>query len=142
MLWSGDGYAVTDDLRLLDLDAAYAFLRESYWAKGLPREVFERSVRGSLCLGLLCGAELAGFCRAVTDRATFAYVADVFVLPQHRGKGLGLRMLRCLRAHPELAGLRRWLLATADAHGLYRKLGFAPLARPDTFLEILTPYGS
>ncbi|HWR03718.1 MAG TPA: GNAT family N-acetyltransferase, partial [Humidesulfovibrio sp.] len=82
------------------------------------------------------------FCRVVTDSATFAYLADVFVLPPHRGKGLGKWMIGCVREHPRLQGLRRWLLATADAHGLYSRHGFAPLAQPGAFMEILTPYAA
>ena len=148
MQWSGNGYVVTDDAALLDREAVYAFLRESYWAKGLAREVFERSVDNSLCFGLFQAGERAaeglgaqaGFCRVVTDSATFAYLADVFVLPPHRGKGLGKWMIGCVREHPRLQGLRRWLLATADAHGLYGRHGFAPLAQPSAFMEILTPY--
>lgn len=150
MLWSGNGYVVTDDAARLDREAVYAFLRESYWARGLARETFERSVDNSLCFGLfqagpdevsgeMPGAQ-AGFCRVVTDSATFAYLADVFVLPPHRGKGLGKWMIGCVREHPRLQGLRRWLLATADAHGLYSRYGFVPLAQPAAFMEILTPY--
>lgn len=154
MLWSGNGYVVSDDAARLDREAVYAFLRESYWARGLVREVFERSLDNSLCFGLfqtgpgqmpgqmpakMFGAQ-AGFCRVVTDSATFAYLADVFVLPPHRGRGLGKWMIGCVREHPRLQGLRRWLLATADAHGLYSRHGFAPLAQPAAFMEILTPY--
>lgn len=144
MRWLGNGYVVTDDAAALDREAVYAFLRESYWAKGLARETFERSVDNSLCFGLLqadgqAGVQ-AGFCRVVTDRATFAYLADVFVLPPHRGKGLAKWMIACVRSHPQLQGLRRWLLATADAHGLYGRHGFVPLSQPAAFMEILTPY--
>lgn len=156
MLWCGNGHVVTDDAACLDREAVYAFLRESYWARGLARETFERSVDNSLCFGLFLagpgelpgeragerlGAQ-AGFCRVVTDSATFAYLADVFVLPGHRGKGLGKWMIGCVREHPRLQGLRRWLLATADAHGLYAPHGFAPLAQPSAFMEILTPYAA
>ncbi len=140
MLRHNGAYRVTDDPAALDREAVYAFLRESYWASDIPREVFERSLNGSLCFGLFHGSSQAGFCRVVTDRATFAYLADVFVLPGHRRKGLASWMVRCVREHPELQGLRRWLLATADAHGLYRKHGFLQLERPDAFMEIVTPY--
>jgi GNAT superfamily N-acetyltransferase len=142
MQWARDGYLVTDERERIDAEAAYAFLAGSYWARGLPREVFDRSLRGALCFGLLRGRELAGFCRAITDRATFAYLADVFVLPEHRGRGLGKWLVSCALAHPELQGLRRWVLATADAHGLYAGLGFTPLAKPETFMEIFRPYAA
>ena len=135
-------YAVTDEAGAIDAGVVYDFLSGLYWARGIPRDVFERSLRGSLCLALLHGRELAGFCRAVTDRATFAYLADVFVLPRHRGRGLAKWMVGEMLAHPDVQGLRRWLLATRDAHGLYAGLGFAPPAAPGAFMEILRPYAA
>ena len=140
MEWSRGGYTVTDDRVALDTEAVFGFLRGSYWAKGIPRETCLRSLENSLCFVLLHGGLQVGFCRAVTDRATFAYLGDVFVLPEHRGQGLAKWMLGCALAHPDLQGLRRMMLATADAHGLYRQLGFAPLAQPEAFLEIHRPY--
>ena len=140
MEWSRDGYVLSDAQEAVDLDAVYGFLSGTYWARGIPREVCERSLRNALCFSLLREGRLAGFCRVVTDRATFAYLADVFVLPQHRGQGLAGWMLGRVLAHPELQGLRRMLLATADAHGLYARLGFAPLAQPGTFMEIHRPH--
>ena len=136
-----DGYTISDDPARLDLDAIYRYLSaESYWAKGLPRTTLERSVAGSLCFAVYYReAELVGFARVVTDRATFAWLADVFVLPAHRGRGLSKRLMETILAHPDLQGLRRIMLATWDAHGLYRQFGFAPPARPDRLMERYRP---
>lgn len=147
MQWRQGEYTVTDDPAALDLDAVHGFLTRSYWAKGIPRETVERSLKNSLSLSLLHAGRhagrQAGFCRAVTDRATFAYLCDVFVLPEHRGRGLGKWLVACALEHPDLQGLRRLLLATMDAHGLYSQHGFAPLARPEAFMEMLfSPYAA
>lgn len=139
-----DGYRLSDDAGLADLDLVHGWLsRDSYWARGIPREVVERSLEGSLCFSLLApepAGGQAGFCRAVTDRATFAYLADVFVLEAHRGRGLAKWMVARVLEHPDLQGLRRWLLATSTAHGLYSRLGFEPVGDPAAFMEILRPY--
>jgi GNAT superfamily N-acetyltransferase len=132
-------FRVSDDPALLDLDVVHGFLRESYWATGIPREVVERSVRGSLCFGVYEASSQIGFARCVTDRATYAYVADVFVLPSHRGRGLSKWLMECILSHPDLQGLRRWGLVTADAHGLYAQFGFGPPARPERHMEKLDP---
>jgi GNAT superfamily N-acetyltransferase len=139
-----DGFLVSTDPARLDLDVVHGFLTRSYWARGVPRAVVERALRHSLCFGLYEGERQIGFARAVTDRATFAYLADVFVLDSHRGRGLGKWLMECVRRHPDLQGLRRWALVTRDAHGLYRPFGFGPLAHPDRWLEIHDPevYGS
>ena len=129
------GIEVDDDPSRLDLDVVHGFLARSYWARGVPREVVERSLRHSLVFGLYEGGRQVGFARVVTDRATFAYLADVFVLESHRGRGLARTLMDAVVAHPELQGLRRWLLATLDAHGLYSRYGFTPLAAPDRFME-------
>jgi GNAT superfamily N-acetyltransferase len=120
-----DGYVLSDERERLDIDAIWAYLRESYWSPGVPRDVVERAIAESLCLGLFDpdGAQ-AGFARAVTDSATFAWIADVFVLEPHRGRGLGVWMIERLLAHPQLRGLRAVTLATRDAHGLYERFGF------------------
>ena len=121
-----DGYVVSTDPARLDMDAIHAFLRTSYWSPNVPREVVERAVRHSIPFGLHArGGALAGFARVVSDRATFAYLADVFILPEHRGHGLGLWLVETLVAHPDLVGLR-WLLHTRDAHALYARAGFQP----------------
>jgi ribosomal protein S18 acetylase RimI-like enzyme len=133
-------YTVSTDAASIDVDAVHAYLTRSYWARGIPKEVVERSVRGSLCFALLHRGKQVGFARVVTDRATFAYLADVHVLEEHRGRGLARRLMEAVVAHPDLQGLRRFLLATRDAHGLYAKLGFVPLAHPEYFMEVNRPY--
>ena len=123
----------------LDRDMIHRYLaQESYWARGLPRQVFERSLAHSLCFGVYAadGAQI-GFARVVTDRATFAYLADVFVLDAWRGRGVGKQLVGAALAHPDLQDLRRMMLATADAHGLYAQYGFAPLSRPERLMEKL-----
>jgi GNAT superfamily N-acetyltransferase len=132
-----DGYEITTDASRFDLGAIHRYLSgESYWAKGIPRETVERSIRNSLCFAILeCGSQAqVGFARVTTDRATFAYLADVFVLPAHRGRGLSKWLMRVILAHPELQGLRRWMLATLDAHGLYAGFGFTALSQPERFM--------
>jgi GNAT superfamily N-acetyltransferase len=122
---SDDGYTISTDRDRLDLDVVHGFLStEAYWSPGVARELVERSIEGSIAFGVYRGSEQVGFARVVTDRATFAWLADVFVLPGHRGRGLGKRLVAEILAHPELQGLRRWLLGTADAHDLYRRFGF------------------
>jgi GNAT superfamily N-acetyltransferase len=130
-----DGIEVDDDPERIDLDVVHGFLSGSYWARGIPRDVVERSLRGSLVFGLYERGRQVGFARVVTDRATFAYLADVFVLEPHRGRGLSRRLMDAIVAHPGLQGLRRWLLATRDAHGLYARYGFTPLPAPERFME-------
>ena len=136
MLVTKDEYEIDDDPGRVDLDVVQGFLSGSYWAEGVPRGVVERSVANSLNLGLYHAGTQVGLTRAVTDRATFAWVADVFVLPEHRGRGLAHWMVETLLAHPDLAGLRRWILATSDAHQVYADCGFTPLAAPERFMEI------
>ena len=136
MLVTKDEYEIDDDPGRIDLDVVQGFLSGSYWAEGVPRGVVERSVANSLNLGLYHAGTQVGLTRAVTDRATFAWVADVFVLPEHRGRGLAHWMVETLLAHPDLAGLRRWILATSDAHQVYADCGFTPLAAPERFMEI------
>ena len=128
-------YTVVTDAARFDLDVIHGYLVRSYWAEGIPREVVARSVAGSLCFGLLEGEAQIGFARVITDRATFAYLADVFVLEPHRGQGLGVWLVECVMEHPELQGLRRWSLVTRDAHALYRRTGFTALAAADRWME-------
>lgn len=124
----------------MDVDAIHAYLSgESYWARGIPRQVVARAIQHSLCVGVFDGAEQVAFARAVTDRATFAYLADVYVLPAYRGRGLSKWMMETFEAHPDLQGLRRWMLMTHDAHGLYARFGFTPLAHPDRAMERTHP---
>jgi GNAT superfamily N-acetyltransferase len=127
-------YTLSDDPARLDLDVIHGFLASTYWSPGIPRETLARAIANSLCFGIYLGATQVGFARLVTDRATFAYLADVFVLEPHRGRGLSRALMELILSHPEVQGLRRWLLATRDAHGLYRKFGFSDLANPAVFL--------
>ena len=130
---------ITTDFARFDLDRIWRWLSGSYWATGIPRALVARSIQGALCFGLLRGKHQLGFARVITDRATFAYVADVFVDEGARGRGLATRLMRAILAHPDLQGLRRWLLATRDAHPLYARAGFRPLAHPEWFMEITRP---
>lgn len=132
-------YEITTDRARLDVDAIHAFLAQSYWSPGIPRALVERALAGSLCIGALADGAQVGFARVVTDRATFAYLADVYVLEAHRGRGLAKRLMEAVVAHPDLQGLRRMMLATRDAHGLYAQFGFAPLSAPDRLMEVLRP---
>jgi GNAT superfamily N-acetyltransferase len=132
-----DEYTVSTDPADLDRDAVYRYLHdEAYWSQGISRETFDRALDNSLNFTALRGSTLAGFARVVTDRATFAWLCDVFVLPAHRGRGVSRRLMDAVVAHPELAGLRNFLLATRDAHGLYEKFGFTPLAEPRRWMVI------
>lgn len=134
--WSRDGYIVTTERACIDLDAVHRFLSdESYWARNISREVVERSIRHSLCFVILHGDALAGFARVTSDCATVAYLGDVFVLPAHRGRGLSKWLMQCITSHPELQGLRRWMLATADTHRLYAQFGFTPIKTPERWME-------
>lgn len=118
-------YNITTDVFNLDVNVIHEFLsQESYWAKGITKNIVEKSIANSLCFGLFYQNEQVGFARLITDKATFAYVADVFILREHRGKGLCKWLMRTMQAHPELQNLRRWLLTTKDAHELYEQLGW------------------
>lgn len=132
-------YTISTDRSRLDLDAIHAYLSRSYWAEGIPREVVARSIEGSLCFGLYAGDAQIGFARVVTDRATFAYLCDVYVLEPYRGQGLGAWLVETVMAHPALEGLRRLLLVTRDAHGLYARFGFRALADPASYMEVARP---
>jgi GNAT superfamily N-acetyltransferase len=135
--WFRGHFRVSTDPRRLDLDVIHGFLSQrSYWAEGIPRDVVERSIRNSLAFGVYDEDRHVGFARVVTDRATFAFVADVFVLEAYRGRGLAKWLMECVMAHPDLQDLRRWLLATRDAHGLYARYGFRPPADPGALMEI------
>ena len=131
------GYVVSTDPLRLDVDRVHRFLSTAYWSRGIPRDVVQRSIANSLPFGLYAASgEQAGFARVVTDRATYAYLGDVYVERAHRGRGLGKFLVSCVVDHPELQGLRRWALATADAHGLYARHGFRPSANPEIHLFI------
>ena len=132
-------YVISTDPAKIDLDVVCGFLARSYWAEGISREVVERSIAGSLNFGLYLGAVQIGFARVVTDYATFGYVADVFVLEEHRGRKLAVWLMETIRSHPRLQGFRRWMLGTRDAHTLYEKVGFRELAHPERMMEIVDP---
>ena len=132
-------FLVSTDAARLDLDVIHGCLTQSYWAEGIPRETVERSIANSLCFGVYDGDQQVGFARVITDYETFAYLADVFIIESRRGRGLSKFLVECIVKHPELQGLRRWMLATRDAHDLYAKFGFQPLAKPDRFMELHNP---
>jgi GNAT superfamily N-acetyltransferase len=139
-------YVVSSDARKVDRDVVWRFLHdESYWAAGVPRDVMDRAIDGSLCFSAFegdpaRGAPLVAFARVVTDRATFAWLCDVFVIEAYRGHGAGKALMDAVMAHPDLQGLRNVLLATRDAHGLYARYGFLPLAEPARWMAIRRPY--
>lgn len=134
------GFVVSTAREAVDVDLVHDWLSTgSYWARGIPRDVVARAIGHSLCFtGLLDGRQVA-FARVVTDRATFAWLADVFVLPDHRGRGYSARLMDAVVAHPDLQGLRRFVLATSDAHGLYARYGFEAPARPESLMERYRP---
>lgn len=132
----GRQYVISTDPARLDLDVIHGVLRESYWSQGIPMEVVRRAIAGSLVFGVYAvGGSQVGFARVVTDKATFGYLADVFIIAAQRGRGLSKWLMSVIVEHPELQDLRRWLLATRDAHGLYAHFGFTPLQAPERFME-------
>jgi len=133
-------YSITTDRSRFDYERIYDFLsRQSYWAQGIPMEVMKRSIENSLSFGLFHEAEQIGFARVVTDYATFAWLADVFIDEAFRGQGLGKWLMETVHGHPGLQGFRRWILGTRDAHGLYEQFGYAPLAKPEIYMERYRP---
>ena len=132
-------YTISTDPERLDVAAIHRYLASSYWAQGIPVDVVERSLQGSLCFGLYAPEGQVGLMRVITDRATFAYLCDVYVLPDHQGKGLARWLLQCVMGSPQLQGLRRWMLVTRNAHGLYRPMGFEVTPHPESVMEILHP---
>jgi GNAT superfamily N-acetyltransferase len=138
--WKRDDYTISTDRSRLDIDLIHNFLSSnSYWASGRAREVVERSIENSLPFGIYRGTAQVGFARIVTDYATFAWVADVFVLPEHRGRGLSKWLMEIIIAHSQLQGFRRWVLSTKDAHELYERFGFMKLHRPERWMERCDP---
>jgi GNAT superfamily N-acetyltransferase len=135
-----DDYEISTDPRRLDVSVIHKFLAEdSYWSPGIPRSTVERAIANSLCFGVYHRAAQVGFARVVTDRSTFALLADVFILEAHRGKGLSKELMRRVVEHEDLQGLRRFLLLTSDAHGLYSQFGFKEIGSPARFMEVLRP---
>ncbi len=132
-------FTVSTNRELLNVDSIHAFLTGCYWAEGIPREIVSRSLEHSLCFGVYRGPEQIGLARVVSDYATYAYIMDVYILEQYRGRGLGTWLMSCVMSHPDLQGLRRWNLLTRDAHGLYRKFGFTSPKHPERYMEISHP---
>ena len=132
-------YEISTDSARLDVDAIHAFLTRSYWSPGIPRATVARAIANSLCFGAFWQGQQVGFARVVTDRTTFAYLCDVYVLETHRGHGLAKQLMDRVMKHPDLQGLRRMMLATRDAHGLYAQYGFTALGAPDRIMEVLKP---
>jgi GNAT superfamily N-acetyltransferase len=133
-------YFISTDAGRLDLPLIHHFLStQAYWCLNIPFATVKRSVEHSLCFGVYLGSDQVGFARIISDYATIAYLGDVFILPEHRGKGLSKRLIGEIMAHPDLQGLRRWMLLTSDAHGLYRQYGWKPIAGPERFMEIANP---
>src|ERR1700686_4013361 len=133
-------FSVSTDRARLNQDVIHAFLTNCYWAKGIPREVVARSIEHSLCFGIYDGSGAqVGFARVVSDFATVAYLGDVFVLESHRGRGLSRWLMQCIVQHPALQNLRRWILLTRDAHGLYAQFGFTPVKSPERYMELHRP---
>jgi GNAT superfamily N-acetyltransferase len=132
-------YRISTDKNKMDIDFIHSFLSRSYWAEGITKEVVSRSITGSLCFGVFSMEKQIGFARLITDEATFAYLADVFIDDDHRGKGLSKWLMGVIISHPGLLGLRRILLATRDAHGLYAQFGFTPLNNPERWMHIHNP---
>lgn len=145
MEWQKESYRLTTDVTLFDMDVLFRFIsEESYWARGMSRQTFERAVRHSLCFGLFDGELQIGFGRVVSDFASVAYLKDVFIREDYRQRGLSKWMMECILAYPDLQEIRRWLLVTADAQELYKKFGFTPLKAPEKFMELHNPevYGA
>jgi N-acetylglutamate synthase-like GNAT family acetyltransferase len=131
------GYKISTDPSLLDVKMIHNFLTNSYWAKKIPYSFVKKSIENSLCFGIYKEECQIGFARIISDFATFAYLADVFILEEHRGKGLSKRLMDCILKHPDLQNLRRWMLVTRDAHALYRNYGFENVQKPETYMEFL-----
>ena len=135
---SEDGFIFSDDVNKLDVAAIYDYLRNgSYWASGIPFETVQRSIDNSLCFGIYKNTVQIGFARWITDKATFAYLADVYVLPKYRGQGLMKKLMSLMLFHEDLQGLRRYMLSTSDAHKLYEQFGFKTIENPENFMAVV-----
>jgi len=139
MLITKDNYSISTDKTKFDIKTIHGFLSHSYWAENIPVETVQRSIEGSLCFGVFDGEKQVGFARMITDKATFAYLADVFIVEAYRGRGLSKWLMEVIMTYSELQGLRRMMLATRDAHDLYKQFGFSPLTHTDRWLQIHNP---
>jgi N-acetylglutamate synthase-like GNAT family acetyltransferase len=138
MIWHKNDYTISTDKTALSPEYIHQYLSEqSYWAKGIPLHTVKKSIEGSICFGVYKGAKMVGFARVITDNATFGYLADVFIDEACRGQGLSKWLMEVILAHPDLQGLRRFMLATRDAHGLYRQFDFKELTNPEYMLAIV-----
>ena len=133
--WERGEYTISTDKSRLDIELIHGYLNGSYWAAGRSIDTVRRSIENSVAFGVYKGERQVGFARVITDYATFGWVADVFILEEFQGQGLGTWLTEIIIAHPELQGFRRWVLATKDAHELYRKVGFNELYRPERWME-------
>ena len=139
MTWTKEDFTISTDKSRIDTNYVHNFLRTSYWAANIPMDVVQSSIQGSLCFGVYNGEAQMGFARVITDEATFAYLADVFIDEAYRGRGLSKWLVETILAYPTLQGLRRFMLATRDAHGLYREFGFTELTFVDRWMHIHQP---
>ena len=139
MDFTKDGFIISTEKEKLDVDLIHSFLNRTYWAEGISKAIVGRSIEGSLCFGVFENDKQVGFARMITDKATFAYLADVFIIEEYRGRGLSKWLMQVIMSHPDLQGLRRMILATKDAHGLYEKFGFTPLINVERWMHILDP---
>ena len=137
--WRKNDYLISTDKAKIDIATVHHFLSQSYWAEGIPIEIVKQSINNSLCFGLYQLQKLVGFARVISDFATFAYLADVFILPEQRGKGLSKWLMKVIIEHPRLQGLRRFTLATKDAHGLYLQFGFTSFDKPERWMQKHNP---
>jgi GNAT superfamily N-acetyltransferase len=139
MNWQKDEFTITTDKSKMDIAVIHQFISQTYWAKGIPVATMQKAIEGSLCFGVFHGERQVGFARVVTDKATFAYLADVFIIEEYRGKGLSKWLMEIIIGQPDLQGLRRFLLATRDAHGLYRQFGFKDMVSAENLMQIHNP---
>ncbi len=140
MNWVKDNYTISTDKSLLNVEFIHRYLsNKSYWAENIPHDVVKKSIEGSLCFGIYADKKQIGFARVVTDAASFAYLADVFIDGDYRGRGMSKWLMQVIMAHPDLQGLRRFMLATRDAHGLYEQFGFSLLSSPERWMHIHNP---
>jgi GNAT superfamily N-acetyltransferase len=134
-----DHFCISTDPARLDLQAVHAYLSRAYWSEGIPIDTVAKAIEGSLCFGLFDGARQIGLARVITDKATFAYLCDVYVLEEYRGQGLGKWLMDAVLLHPDLQNLRRFMLLTRDAHGLYEQFGFTTVTQTRSYMEIAPP---
>lgn len=140
MQFRREDYLITTDKSKIDIEYVHQFLGNTYWAKNIPLDTFQRCINGSICYSVFHLTKQVGFARVVTDEATFAYLADVFIDENYRGKGLSRWLMEVIMAQPSLQGLRRFMLGTRDAHGLYEKFGFKRIENPEPWMQIHQPY--